>query len=102
MINFWSGICRGKYRSPNALPDGERPLYLHISAAAHVSNLFLCMIWKLLKIMDKTLGSDVGTDSLLRSTLISQLQTFVLRYEILKSTSLQNKLMGINCLMEKL
>ncbi|KAK1571070.1 hypothetical protein Q3G72_011566 [Acer saccharum] len=32
-------ITRGKYRPPNALPDGEKPLYLHISAAAHVSML---------------------------------------------------------------
>ncbi|KAL0792593.1 hypothetical protein Bca101_063970 [Brassica carinata] len=25
-----------EYRPPNALPDGEKPLYLHISAAAHL------------------------------------------------------------------
>ncbi|CAN8265889.1 unnamed protein product [Cochlearia groenlandica] len=29
-------ITRGKYRPPNALPDGEKPLYLHISAAGHL------------------------------------------------------------------
>ncbi|KAK4383557.1 protein RIK [Sesamum angolense] len=29
-------ITRGKYRPPNAPPDGERPLYLHISAASHL------------------------------------------------------------------
>ncbi|CAA7051844.1 unnamed protein product [Microthlaspi erraticum] len=29
-------ITRGKYRPPNAPPDGEKPLYLHISAAAHL------------------------------------------------------------------
>ncbi|KAG8384618.1 hypothetical protein BUALT_Bualt04G0136600 [Buddleja alternifolia] len=29
-------ITRGKYRPPNAPLDGERPLYLHISAAAHL------------------------------------------------------------------
>ncbi|XP_010258057.1 PREDICTED: protein RIK isoform X2 [Nelumbo nucifera] len=29
-------ITRGKYRPPNALPDGEKPLYLHISAGAHL------------------------------------------------------------------
>ncbi|XP_073148754.1 protein RIK isoform X2 [Henckelia pumila] len=29
-------ITRGKYRPPNAPPDGERPLYLHISAVAHL------------------------------------------------------------------
>ncbi|CAA0828368.1 Protein RIK [Striga hermonthica] len=29
-------ITRGKYRPPNAPPDAERPLYLHISAAAHL------------------------------------------------------------------
>ncbi|KAL2528615.1 Protein RIK [Forsythia ovata] len=29
-------ITRGKYRPPNAPPDGERPLYLHISAGAHL------------------------------------------------------------------
>ncbi|XP_012851607.1 PREDICTED: protein RIK isoform X2 [Erythranthe guttata] len=29
-------ITRGKYRSPNAPPDGDRPLYLHISAASHL------------------------------------------------------------------
>ncbi|KDO72754.1 hypothetical protein CISIN_1g007659mg [Citrus sinensis] len=29
-------ITRGKYRLPNAPPDGEKPLYLHISAGAHV------------------------------------------------------------------
>ncbi|KAL8474702.1 hypothetical protein ACS0TY_031228 [Phlomoides rotata] len=28
-------ITRGKYHPPNAPPDGERPLYLHISAASH-------------------------------------------------------------------
>ncbi|THG18817.1 hypothetical protein TEA_001206 [Camellia sinensis var. sinensis] len=30
-------ITRGKYRPPNAAPDGEKPLYLHISAGAHGS-----------------------------------------------------------------
>ncbi|CAH8384976.1 unnamed protein product [Eruca vesicaria subsp. sativa] len=29
-------ITRGKYRLPNAPPDGEYPLYLHISAASHL------------------------------------------------------------------
>ncbi|KAG2283829.1 hypothetical protein Bca4012_052517 [Brassica carinata] len=29
-------ITRGKFRPPNAPPDGEKPLYLHISAAAHL------------------------------------------------------------------
>ncbi|KAK7295451.1 hypothetical protein RJT34_18360 [Clitoria ternatea] len=30
-------ITRGKYRPPNAAPlDGEKPLYLHISAGAHI------------------------------------------------------------------
>ncbi|MED6207665.1 hypothetical protein PIB30_037877 [Stylosanthes scabra] len=29
-------ITRGKYRPPNALADGEKPLYLHISAGAHI------------------------------------------------------------------
>ncbi|KAL2898455.1 Protein RIK, partial [Bienertia sinuspersici] len=29
-------ITRGKYRPPSAVPDGEKPLYLHISAGAHV------------------------------------------------------------------
>ncbi|KAK7340630.1 hypothetical protein VNO77_21339 [Canavalia gladiata] len=29
-------ITRGKYRPPNAPPDGEKPLYLHISAGAHI------------------------------------------------------------------
>ncbi|KAF1863024.1 hypothetical protein Lal_00018869 [Lupinus albus] len=29
-------ITRGKYRPPNAPNDGEKPLYLHISAGAHV------------------------------------------------------------------
>ncbi|GMP28686.1 hypothetical protein CsSME_00004132 [Camellia sinensis var. sinensis] len=29
-------ITRGKYRPPNAAPDGEKPLYLHISAGAHL------------------------------------------------------------------
>ncbi|XWS32964.1 hypothetical protein CRYUN_Cryun22dG0036300 [Craigia yunnanensis] len=28
-------ITRGKYHPPNAPPDGEKPLYLHISAGAH-------------------------------------------------------------------
>ncbi|KAH8483557.1 hypothetical protein H0E87_028094 [Populus deltoides] len=31
-------ITRGKYRPPNAPPDGEKPLYLHISAAAHLKD----------------------------------------------------------------
>ncbi|XP_010553969.1 PREDICTED: protein RIK isoform X2 [Tarenaya hassleriana] len=29
-------ITRGKYRLPNAPSDGEKPLYLHISAASHL------------------------------------------------------------------
>ncbi|KAF5198204.1 Rik-like protein [Thalictrum thalictroides] len=29
-------ITRGKYRPPNALPDSEKPLYLHISAGSHL------------------------------------------------------------------
>ncbi|XP_026385397.1 protein RIK-like [Papaver somniferum] len=29
-------ITRGKYRPPNALNDSEKPLYLHISAGAHL------------------------------------------------------------------
>ncbi|KAL3624050.1 hypothetical protein CASFOL_032866 [Castilleja foliolosa] len=29
-------ITRGKYRPPNVPPDGEKPLYLHISAAVHL------------------------------------------------------------------
>ncbi|XP_054803518.1 protein RIK isoform X2 [Prosopis cineraria] len=29
-------ITRGKYRLPNAPPDGEKPLYLHISSGAHL------------------------------------------------------------------
>lgn len=29
-------ITRGKYRAPNASTDGEKPLYLHISAGAHI------------------------------------------------------------------
>ncbi|KAK8587819.1 hypothetical protein V6N12_022294 [Hibiscus sabdariffa] len=29
-------ITRGKYHPPNAPPDGEKPLYLHISAATHL------------------------------------------------------------------
>lgn len=32
-------ITRGKYRPPNALPDGEKPLYLHISAGAHLKEM---------------------------------------------------------------
>lgn len=31
-------ITRGKYRPPNAPPDGDKPLYLHISAAAHLKD----------------------------------------------------------------
>ncbi|KAJ6836096.1 protein RIK [Iris pallida] len=31
-------ITRGKYRPPNGLPDNERPLYLHISAGAHLKD----------------------------------------------------------------
>ncbi|GKB96685.1 protein RIK isoform X1 [Tanacetum coccineum] len=30
-------ITRGKYRPPNAPSDGEKPLYLHVSAGTHVS-----------------------------------------------------------------
>ncbi|KAH9625282.1 hypothetical protein KSS87_009040 [Heliosperma pusillum] len=29
-------ITRGKYRPPNAVPDGDKPLYLHISSGAHL------------------------------------------------------------------
>ncbi|XVE68294.1 hypothetical protein DITRI_Ditri09bG0056000 [Diplodiscus trichospermus] len=29
-------ITRGKYRPPNAPPDAEKPLYLHISSGAHL------------------------------------------------------------------
>ncbi|XP_048231105.1 protein RIK isoform X1 [Ricinus communis] len=31
-------ITRGKYRLPNAPPDGEKPLYLHISSGAHLKD----------------------------------------------------------------
>lgn len=31
-------ITRGKYRPPNGLPDCEKPLYLHISAGAHLKD----------------------------------------------------------------
>ncbi|GMN42108.1 hypothetical protein TIFTF001_011337 [Ficus carica] len=31
-------ITRGKYRPPNAPPDAEKPLYLHISAGAHLKD----------------------------------------------------------------
>ncbi|XP_050227694.1 protein RIK isoform X2 [Mercurialis annua] len=31
-------ITRGKYRPPNAPPDGEKPLYLHISSGAHLKD----------------------------------------------------------------
>ncbi|XP_068656623.1 protein RIK isoform X2 [Aristolochia californica] len=31
-------ITRGKYRPPNGLPDNEKPLYLHISAGAHLKD----------------------------------------------------------------
>ncbi|THU50935.1 hypothetical protein C4D60_Mb06t25640 [Musa balbisiana] len=31
-------ITRGKYRPPNGLPDSEKPLYLHISAGAHLKD----------------------------------------------------------------
>lgn len=36
-MTYLGGIYRGRYRPPNAPSDGERPLYLHISAASHVS-----------------------------------------------------------------
>ncbi|KAG0490835.1 hypothetical protein HPP92_007698 [Vanilla planifolia] len=32
-------ITRGKYRPPNALPDSEKPLYLHISAGSHLKDM---------------------------------------------------------------
>ncbi|XP_020591186.1 protein RIK isoform X2 [Phalaenopsis equestris] len=32
-------ITRGKYRPPNTLPDGEKPLYLHISAGSHLKDM---------------------------------------------------------------
>ncbi|XP_020090450.1 protein RIK isoform X2 [Ananas comosus] len=32
-------ITRGKYRPPNSLPDGEKPLYLHISAGSHLKDM---------------------------------------------------------------
>ncbi|XP_041002625.1 protein RIK isoform X2 [Juglans microcarpa x Juglans regia] len=31
-------ITRGKYQPPNAPPDGEKPLYLHISAGVHLKD----------------------------------------------------------------
>ncbi|XP_022155063.1 protein RIK isoform X2 [Momordica charantia] len=32
-------ITRGKYHPPNAPPDGNKPLYLHISAGAHLKDM---------------------------------------------------------------
>ncbi|XP_076939643.1 protein RIK-like isoform X2 [Bidens hawaiensis] len=32
-------ITRGKYRPPNAPSDGEKPLYLHISAGTHLGEI---------------------------------------------------------------
>lgn len=40
-------LYRGKYRPPNASTDGEKPLYLHISAGANVSKLALFLEHKL-------------------------------------------------------
>ncbi|XP_076939642.1 protein RIK-like isoform X1 [Bidens hawaiensis] len=34
-----NGFCRGKYRPPNAPSDGEKPLYLHISAGTHLGEI---------------------------------------------------------------
>lgn len=90
---------RGKYHPPNAPPDGERPLYLHISAASHVSILIFCKIWKLVQIVDKRLNFDVGSVLLLRSTFIGQfwLQSFVLEYVIIASTLIsETTLWGMN------
>ncbi|KAK9682251.1 hypothetical protein RND81_10G060900 [Saponaria officinalis] len=37
-------ITRGKYRPPNAIPNGEKPLYLHISSGAHLKETAECVL----------------------------------------------------------
>ncbi|KAI3452218.1 hypothetical protein Pfo_008883 [Paulownia fortunei] len=67
-------ITRGKYRPPNAPPDGERPLYLHISAAAHLETTAerikavdhaAAMVEEMLK--QATVSSGVKVDHLLNT-----------------------------------
>ncbi|KAL9157858.1 hypothetical protein ABFS82_08G030700 [Erythranthe guttata] len=61
-------ITRGKYRSPNAPPDGDRPLYLHISAASHLETTAerikavdqaAAMVEEMLKQLTRNIGAKV-------------------------------------------
>ncbi|KAK4490745.1 hypothetical protein RD792_001450 [Penstemon davidsonii] len=89
-------ITRGKYRPPNALPDGERPLYLHISAAAHLETTA-----ERIKAVDQ---AAVMVEEILKQALVNNevkvdhlLSTFVfLGFEADPSLNIASRIRGPN------
>ncbi|XP_039137136.1 protein RIK isoform X2 [Dioscorea cayenensis subsp. rotundata] len=74
-------ITRGKYRPPNGLPDGEKPLYLHISAGAHLKDTVerikavdhaACMVEDMLKQCQSSLPASTVLPSVFSDGLATQ------------------------------
>ncbi|XP_057769698.1 protein RIK isoform X2 [Salvia miltiorrhiza] len=89
-------ITRGKYHPPNAPPDGERPLYLHISAASHLEttaerikavDYAAAMVEEMLK--QPTLNSGVKVDHLLSTCIF-------LGFEVDPSVDIASRIRGPN------
>jgi hypothetical protein len=89
-------ICscyRGKYRPPNALPDGEKPLYLHISASSHLKDVI-----ERIKAVDKA-GSTV--EDMLKQSKVAQPFTacVFLGFEADPSLNVSSRIRGPNELL---
>ncbi|KAL8471725.1 hypothetical protein ACS0TY_029098 [Phlomoides rotata] len=89
-------ITRGKYHPPNAPPDGERPLYLHISAASHFEttaerikavDLAAAMVEEMLK--QAKLNSGVKVDHLLSTCVF-------LGFEVDPAVNIVSRIRGPN------
>ncbi|KAF3326282.1 protein RIK [Carex littledalei] len=83
-------ITRGKYRPPNALPDGEKPLYLHISASSHLKDVI-----ERIKAVDK--AASIVEDMLIQSKVAQPFTTCVfLGFEADPSLNVSSRIRGPN------
>lgn len=86
-------ITRGKYRPPNALPDGEKPLYLHISASSHLKDVI-----ERIKAVDK--AASIVEDMLIQSKVAQPFTTCVfLGFEADPSLNVSSRIRGPNELL---
>ncbi|XP_078164371.1 RS2-interacting KH protein isoform X2 [Carex rostrata] len=83
-------ITRGKYRPPNALPDGEKPLYLHISASSHLKDVI-----ERIKAVDK--AASIVEDMLKQSKVAQPFTICVfLGFEADPSLNVSSRIRGPN------